>query len=112
MVSPPRDIDMTSQMEGSEGGAAVLLGAQGQTKSVVEINGNEFNEESNFRKYSTTTHQQTSSVTHHQSQEVFEMQTHITEVGAIEENSSGNKVLKSAREDIQESTIRSQGMLQ
>ena len=49
VVSPPRDVDMTSQMESNEGAAAATMG---KTKSMVNTQEEE-EEFKEFRKYST-----------------------------------------------------------
>ena len=101
MISPPRDIDMTSQVASSEGGATTaMLG--GKTQSVVQmgsgstiVNEVEHQQHSEFRKYSTTTttHQVTTTTTgaqHHQM--AVESQSRITEAGAMEEGGDHSNV--------------------
>ena len=55
MVSPPRDIDMTSQMEGSEGNVAMLDHGKTTTLVQMETRTEEFKEHhQEFSRYSTT----------------------------------------------------------
>lgn len=115
MVSPPRDIDMTSQMEGSEGHVAML--DHGKTTSLVqmETRTEEFKEHhSEFQRYSTTQEITTEQVTRQQLGSGLEtFQGKVTEVRGSEELSSeknsSRQVLVETRTQ-EESTVRSDRM--
>ena len=92
MASPPRDIDMTSQVASSEGGAGTAALIGGKTQSVVQMNSHEeFKDHSEYRKYSTTTTTHQVITTQNMQQESHH--SRIAEANVIEEGelSSGKK---------------------
>ena len=62
MISPPRDIDMTSQIEGSSENGVLLMDKK-ITKSVIGVQEKDNEEFKEFRKHSTKSHNQVTTTT-------------------------------------------------